>query len=205
MDDRTLHMQKGPTCGVYSLAYALQKLGIKEIPDDSELQGWAQCVAFDNKIKNGCNPIELTKFINSRFSVSHGLTATLYADVDDLRAHTSVKEVKDMLSTLQQLAIQLGNRYINQDYYYNTLEEGQICIGIFVSGAYDKIHVKEPFITQFATNATALHYMMIQKMERQCVVYDSNVGYHVPFPIEKDITRSYTYSGLAIVLTRDGK
>lgn len=205
MDDRTLHIQKGPTCGVYSLAYALEKLGIKKIPDDSELQGWAQCVAFDNKIKNGCNPIALTQFINSQTSVLHGLTATLYADVDDLRAHTSVKEVKDMLSTLQQLAIQLGNRYINQDYDYNTLEEGQICIGIFVSGAYDKIHVKEPFITQFATNAAALHYMMIQKMERQCVVYDSNVGYHVPFPIEKDITRSYTYSGLAIVLTRDGK
>ncbi len=205
MDDRTLHIQKGPTCGVYSLAYALEKLGIKKIPDDSELQGWAQYVAFDNQIDKGCNPIALTQFINSQTSVLHGLTATLYANVDDLCLRASA-ENQQLLRALQNYARErLVSHYQNQEYDYNTLKEGQICIGIFVSGAYDKIHVKEPFVEQFSSDAAALHYMMIQKKDGQCVVYDSNVGYHVPFPIEKDITRSYTYSGLAIVLTRDGK
>lgn len=205
MDDRTLHIQKGPTCGVYSLAYALEKLGIKKIPDDSELQGWAQYVAFDNQIDKGCNPIELTKFINSRFSVSHGLTATLYANVDGLCANASA-EIQQLLRALQNYARErLVSHYQNQEYDYNALEEGQICIGIFVSGKYNKVDVKEPFVEQFSSDAAALHYMMIQKKDGQCVVYDSNADYAVPFPIVENITHSYTYSGLAIVLTRDGK
>ncbi|WP_050636063.1 hypothetical protein [Candidatus Stoquefichus sp. SB1] len=198
--DTQLHIQQGPTCGVYSLAYALHKLDIKVIPDDSELQGWAQCVAFDNEINKGCNPVALTHFINSQTSFLDGLTATLYANVDGLCANASA-EIQQLLKTLQGYArVQLDNLYINEDYNYKNLKEGQICIGIFVSGRYNEDDVKVPFVKQFAENAAALHYMMIEKMDGQCVVYDSNVGERKEFVIQDNVANGYAYSGLAIVL-----
>lgn len=212
MDTSIKFTQKGNTCGVYSLAYALDKLDIRKLSIDNEreLLEWARKVTIiEGNIDSGCDPVKLTEFILSQFPGL--LNARLYATVDDLIGQLKSEGMAKMvLETLKKEAETLirGN-YMPLRYDYSSLKENEICLGVFVKDVYNKTKVIEAFLKALA-NPASLHYMMIKKDESTYCVFDSNVGLNKSFNIEDDIVAieydkeniCYTYTGIAIVLTK---
>lgn len=193
--------QIGSTCGVYSLAYALDKLGIE---CEKNPMDWAIKVAFDGNVGKGCNPIALTtlalKLTSGKFDVQ------FYADIEGLiECVKSDHDLKSNLEYLDKLANEcLGTHYIKADYDYDkSLHEGEVCIGIFAVETLTEDDVKKEFLKQFKANPASLHYMMIQKQGTKYFVFDSNVGPNKPIEIiNRKVSSTYTYSGLAIVLSK---
>ncbi|WP_028044611.1 hypothetical protein [Candidatus Stoquefichus massiliensis] len=200
-------IQDGPTCGVYSLAYALDKLGFKDKIDHNVLSEWAKLVAFEGHIDAGCNPIALTSLA---LKITSGIFAVqFYADIKSLIAcAASETKLVTSLTALDEVANEcLGAHYTKADYDYHNLHDGEVGIGIFAVESSSKKCVKVAFLDQFKTDPARLHYMMIQKLGTEYYVYDSNVGPNNPIAIENgkvSSTSPYTYSGLAIVLSRRG-
>lgn len=129
-----------------------------------------------------------------------------YADVENLKSCTKSDEtLTNSLSVLAKAASEfLSESYIKSDYDYHKLQDGEVCIGIFVTEPSSKTDIKEAFLQQFKTDPVKLHFMMIQKHETKYYVYDSNVGPNIPITIESgkvSSTTTYIYSGLAIVLS----
>lgn len=215
MDISRDYTQKGNTCGVYSLAYALDKLNIRKLSADNEgeLLKWAEMITFKpGDINSGCNPVLLTKYA-PEFSPKP-IIAQLHADVDTFikQATTDVASVEFLVGLKTLAEKYLGAHYNPQRYDYHNLGENEICLGVFVKGVYNETEVIEAFLRELAHPAT-LHYMMIKKDESKYYVFDSNVGLDKPFKIEDNKAHIeygkedktdiyYTYTGIAIVLTK---
>lgn len=205
MDKNEKHKQIGQTCGVYSLAYALKKLKVVgDIPSNQILEKWAQKVAFNGEVEDGCDPIALTGLAFD-MTFEKSINAQLYVDIKTLVEYAkSNTKLKIILETLDKEAEKnLGDLYQRENYDFHKLRECDVCIGIFVQGQLKDSEVKEAFLKQFIINPAGLHYMMIEKTETGYYVRDSNIGENTQYEMDDNVALDYTYSGLAIVLSKN--
>lgn len=217
MDINEFFVQCGPTSGVYSLTYALKKLGIIDCMSHEELKSWAELVSFvDTKghqaIKNGCDPILLTKHILDLMSkkyLNQLKSVQLYFDIDayleECKNHHQLSETEKERATLLlkklqgEIKIFIGKNHINSNYDLCDLNKKKVCIGLYISHDYRDIDTHSLFIKELLKNPAQFQYMMCFKEDNEVNFYDPVWGYN---NLEEHSGKLFQYTGIAIVLER---
>ncbi len=213
-----LFVKKGPTSGVYSFAYALKKLGVIESLSHEELKTWAEAVSFvdeegHQKIKNGCDPVLLTKqiidIIANQYSQQFK-SVKLYFDINAYieecqNAHTefSKEETEKIAAILEKLKAEMkifiNNNHINASYDFHDLNEKKVCIGLYINHDYQNNNPKSGFLRLLLKNPTQLYYMMCFQEGNEENFYDPIWGYD---NAQEHTGMLFQYTGIAIVLEK---
>ncbi|WP_028044610.1 hypothetical protein [Candidatus Stoquefichus massiliensis] len=213
-----LFIQKGPTSGVYSFAYALKKLGIIDCISHEELKTWAEDVSFVDGdghygIKNGCDPVLLTKMILDLMKKKYTdqlKSVQLYFNIDQCleackasNAQLSDDEKERVSILLKKLQAEMnmfvGENYVKANYNLEDLNDKKVCIGLYMSFDHRKVDSMSLFLRQLLKNPAQFQYMMCFKENNVVNFYDPVWGYN---NLEEHSGKLFQYTGIAIVLER---
>lgn len=218
MEINKLFVQKGPTSGVYSLAYALKKLGMINCITHEELKTWAEDVSFVDRdghhaIKNGCNPVLLTKHILDLMSKKYSdqlKSVQLYLNIDQYleackAGNTQLSDDEKeragiLLKGLQaEVNMFVSKNYVKANYSLETLNDKIVCIGLYMSFDHHQVDSINLFLKQLLKNPAQFQYMMCFKEGKEVNFYDPVWGYD---NLETHAGKLFQYTGIAIVLER---